>query len=93
MGKPLKPTSSANLGSKAVLGIDPGIRTGCKVVIVDETGAFKGDHVIYPFQPKNDIEGSLTILAKMIELFKEVYCHWTGTGGRETLHCVINLKL
>lgn len=81
------------LGSKAVLGIDPGIRTGCKVVIVDETGAFKGDHVIYPFQPKNDIEGSLTILAKMIELFKIQYIAiGNGTGGRETLQLCNQLK-
>lgn len=74
------------LGSKAVLGIDPGIRTGCKVVIVDETGAFKGDHVIYPFQPRNDVQGSLTILSKMIELFNIQYIAiGNGTGGRETL--------
>lgn len=74
------------LGSKAVLGIDPGIRTGCKVVIIDETGEFKGDHVVYPFEPKNDIMGSKQILEKMIELFNIKYIAiGNGTNGRETL--------
>jgi uncharacterized protein len=74
------------LGSKAVLGIDPGVRTGCKVVIIDETGAFKGDHVVYPFAPKNDLQGSKVILEKMIELFNIKYIAiGNGTFGRETL--------
>jgi uncharacterized protein len=74
------------LGSKAVLGIDPGIRTGCKLVIIDETGAFKGDHVIYPFAPKNDIQGSKVIVEKMIELFNiEYIAIGNGTFGRESL--------
>jgi uncharacterized protein len=77
------------LGSKAVLGIDPGIRTGCKVVIIDSTGKFLGDHVIYPFAPKNDISGSALILSKMIEAFKiEYVCIGNGTFGRETLEFV-----
>jgi uncharacterized protein len=74
------------LGSKAVLGIDPGVRTGCKVVIIDSTGKFVGDHVIYPFQPRNDVKGSAEIIAKMIEAFKiEHICVGNGTFGRETL--------
>lgn len=74
------------LGSKAVLGIDPGVRTGCKVVVIDATGKFIGDHVVYPFAPKNDIKGSAQILTKMIEAFKiEYVCVGSGTYGRETL--------
>ena len=77
------------LGSKAVLGIDPGVRTGCKVVIVDNTGKFLGDHVIYPFEPKNDKVGSAQILTKMIEMFKiEYVAIGNGTYGRETLEFV-----
>lgn len=77
------------LGSKAVLGIDPGIRTGCKVVIVDNTGKFMGDHVIYPFEPKNDKVGSAQILTKMIEMFNiEYIAIGNGTYGRETLEFV-----
>lgn len=77
------------LGSKAVLGIDPGIRTGCKVVIVDNTGKFMGDHVVYPFEPKNDKVGSAQILTKMIDMFKiEYIAIGNGTNGRETLEFV-----
>lgn len=74
------------LGSKAVLGIDPGVRTGCKVVIIDETGKFVGDHVIYPHEPRNDKVGSAQIITKMIEMFKiEYIAIGNGTYGRETL--------
>jgi uncharacterized protein len=74
------------LGAKAVLGIDPGIRTGCKVIIVDSTGKFVGDHVIYPFEPRNDVQGSKMILDKMIEAFNiEYIAIGNGTNGRETL--------
>lgn len=77
------------LGSKAVLGIDPGIRTGCKVVIVDHTGKFMGDHVVYPFEPKNDVIGSAQILTKMIDMFNVEYIAiGNGTNGRETLEFV-----
>ena len=41
-------------GTLTVLAIDPGIRTGCKLAVVDDTGKFLEDAVIYPFQPKND---------------------------------------
>ena len=74
------------LGSRAVLGIDPGIRSGCKVVIVDETGKFMGDHVVYPHEPRNDKVGAAQILTKMIDMFKVEYIAiGNGTHGRETL--------
>jgi uncharacterized protein len=77
------------LGSKAVLGIDPGVRTGCKVVIVDNTGKFMGDHVIYPHEPRLDKVGSAQILTKMIEMFNiEYIAIGNGTYGRETLEFV-----
>ncbi|MCO4753553.1 MAG: RNA-binding transcriptional accessory protein [Bacteriovoracaceae bacterium] len=77
------------LGSKAVLGIDPGIRTGCKVVVVDDTGKYVGDHVVYPFAPKFDVSGSKVILEKLIEAFKIKYIAiGNGTNGRETLEFV-----
>lgn len=77
------------LGSKAVLGIDPGIRTGCKVVVIDETGKYIGDHVIYPFAPKFDVNGSKMILDKLVEAFNiEYIAIGNGTNGRETLEFV-----
>ena len=77
------------LGSKAVLGIDPGVRTGCKVVIVDQTGKFMGDHVVYPFEPRNDKVGAAQVLTKMIDMFNiEYIAIGNGTYGRETLEFV-----
>lgn len=77
---------SPYLGSKAVMGIDPGVRTGCKVVLIDQTGKFIGDHVIYPFEPRMDIAGSKLIIEKMIEMFDiEYIAIGNGTNGRETL--------
>lgn len=77
------------LGAKAVLGIDPGVRTGCKVVIIDGTGQFIGDHVIYPFAPKFDLKGSKVILEKLIEAFNIKHIAiGNGTNGRETLEFV-----
>jgi uncharacterized protein len=74
------------LGSKAVLGIDPGIRSGCKIVVIDKTGKFVGDHVIYPFAPKFDEAGSKLIIEKLIEAFDiEYIAIGNGTNGRETL--------
>ena len=83
------------LGTKAVLGIDPGIRSGCKLVVIDKTGKFVGDHVIYPFAPKFDEAGSKIILEKLIEAFEiEYIAIGNGTNGRETLEFVEdNLKV
>lgn len=77
------------LGSKAVLGVDPGVRTGCKIVIIDDTGKFVGDHVVYPHEPKNDKVGAAQIITKMIEMFKVEYIAiGNGTYGRETLEFI-----
>jgi uncharacterized protein len=77
------------LGAKAVMGIDPGVRTGCKIVLIDPTGKFLLDHVIYPFAPRNDVQGSREILTKLIEHFKVEYiCIGNGTHGRETLEFI-----
>ena len=74
------------LGSKAVLAIDPGIRTGCKVIVIDKTGKFIGDHVIFPFEPRKDVSGSKLVIDKMIEAFDIKYIAiGNGTNGRETL--------
>ncbi len=53
-------------GQVSVLAIDPGIRTGCKVALVDETGKFLDHSVIYPHQPRNDFAGSSRILKELI---------------------------
>jgi uncharacterized protein len=74
------------LGQKAVLGIDPGIRTGCKIAAIDKNGTFLIDTVIYPHEPKNDLKGSKDIIEKCIEKLKiEHIAIGNGTFGRETL--------
>ena len=72
-------------GQLAVLGIDPGIRTGCKVAVVDDTGKFLGHDVIYPFQPKNDMAGSERTLKGLIERYGvRAIAIGNGTASRET---------
>src|SRR5580658_5877378 len=72
-------------GQLAVLGIDPGIRTGCKIAVVDDTGKFLGHDVIYPFQPKNDMAGSERTLKRLIERYGvRAIAIGNGTASRET---------
>jgi len=74
------------LGAKAVMGVDPGVRTGCKVVIVDNTGKFLVDTVVYPFPPQNQKGPAVTILSAMIDQFDIKHIAiGNGTFGRETL--------
>ena len=72
-------------GQLGVLGIDPGIRTGCKIAIVDETGKFLEHSVIYPHQPKNDHAGSSRILKELIAKHNvRAIAIGNGTASRET---------
>jgi uncharacterized protein len=72
-------------GQLAVLGLDPGIRTGCKIAVVDDTGKFLGHDVIYPFQPKNDIAGAERTLKALIEKYNvRAIAIGNGTASRET---------
>ncbi len=72
-------------GQLAVLGLDPGIRTGCKVAVVDDTGKFLGHDVIYPFQPKNDVAGAERTLTALIEKYHvRAIAIGNGTASRET---------
>ena len=72
-------------GALRVLAIDPGIRTGCKVAVVDETGKFLDHSVIYPFQPKNDVAGSERILKQLIAKYNvRAIAIGNGTASRET---------
>src|SRR5580698_4206806 len=76
---------AAPAGQLAVLGIDPGIRTGCKIAVVDDTGKFLGHDVIYPFQPRNDIDGAARTLKALIEKYNvRAIAIGNGTASRET---------
>ncbi len=79
------------LGSKSVLGIDPGIRTGCKLALVDDSGKFIFDHVIYPFSGDAKVQESVIVLKGIIEKFKVHHIAiGNGTNGRETLEFIEN---
>ncbi|HBD37891.1 MAG TPA: hypothetical protein DC084_30350, partial [Cupriavidus sp.] len=52
-------------GPKSVMGVDPGIRTGCKIAVVDTTGKLLETATIYPHEPRRDWNGSLATLARL----------------------------
>jgi protein Tex len=72
-------------GALNVIALDPGLRTGCKVAVVDDTGKFLEHSVIYPLEPKNDIAGSAATLRRLIEKYNvRAIAIGNGTGSRET---------
>ena len=76
---------AAPAGPKAVLGLDPGIRTGCKVAVVDATGKLLETATLYPHQPRNDWQGSLATLARMVVQHNvELISIGNGTASRES---------
>lgn len=76
---------AAPAGPKAVLGLDPGIRTGVKVAAIDATGKLLDTTTIYPFEPRRDRSGSIQSLAKLIQQHQiELVAVGNGTGSRET---------
>jgi uncharacterized protein len=76
---------AAPAGPKAVLGLDPGIRTGCKVAVVDKTGKMLDTATVYPHQPRNDWQGALATLARLVvQHGVELISIGNGTASRET---------
>jgi uncharacterized protein len=76
---------AAPAGPKAVLGLDPGIRTGVKVAAIDRTGKVVETHTVYPFEPRRDREGSIAILAAIARKHQiELVAIGNGTASRET---------
>ena len=76
---------AAPAGARATLGLDPGIRTGVKVAVVDETGKLVDTSTIYPFQPRNDLSGSRATLLALIAKHKVgLIAIGNGTASRET---------
>ncbi|TDT96892.1 uncharacterized protein DFO45_2095 [Azorhizobium sp. AG788] len=76
---------AAPAGSRTTIGLDPGIRTGVKVAVVDGTGKLLGTSTLYPFQPRNDIAGASAELAHLIVKHQvELIAIGNGTASRET---------
>ena len=76
---------AAPAGGKATMGLDPGIRTGVKVAVVDGTGKVVATDTVYPFQPKNDLRGAQVAIAKAIgQHGVKLIAIGNGTASRET---------
>ncbi|KAB2666835.1 RNA-binding transcriptional accessory protein [Brucella tritici] len=83
---------AAPAGSRATMGLDPGIRTGVKIAIVDGTGKLLDTTTVYPFPPKNDVRGTQAELASLIRKHKiELIAIGNGTGSRETERLVVDM--
>ena len=77
------------LGQKTVMAIDPGFRTGCKVVILDKQGKLLHNETIYPHPPKAEYRLASDKLKRMVEQYKvEAIAIGNGTAGRETEYFV-----
>ena len=73
------------LPGKRILAIDPGFRTGCKVVCLDGQGNLLANDTIYPTEPRNDIEGATRKVAHLVDAYKiDAIALGNGTASRET---------
>ena len=76
---------AAPAGTRATMGLDPGLRTGVKVVVLDETGKHLEHATIYPHVPKRQWDQSIELLAKLCERYKvDLISIGNGTASRET---------
>jgi protein Tex len=85
---------SSPLGARRVMGIDPGYRTGCKLVCLDPQGKLEHHDTIYPHTSKKQLEASERLVRKLVDRYKiEAIAVGNGTAGRETETFVKNLDL
>lgn len=76
---------AAPAGSKATMGLDPGLRTGVKVAVVNDTGKLVAHSTIFPHEPQNQWDKSLRTLANLVSMHKvELIAVGNGTASRET---------
>jgi protein Tex len=76
---------AAPAGKRVVMGLDPGIRTGVKVAVVSDTGKVLGTTAVFPHEPRNDWEGSLHALGKLVAMHGvNLIAIGNGTASRET---------
>jgi uncharacterized protein len=81
------------LGSKRILAIDPGFRTGCKVVCLDESGVLLMNQTIYPHAPQNEASAAKSKIAQWVQAYKiDAIAIGDGTGGRETETLVKHIR-
>lgn len=76
---------TAPIGGKRILAIDPGFRTGCKLVVLNETGDLKHNETIYPHPPQNQAGKAKAKIAHLVNVYKiEAIAVGNGTAGKET---------
>lgn len=84
---------SPPLGEKRILGIDPGFRTGCKVVCLDNQGNLLHNETIFPHPPQSDYAKASRSIQKMVEAYNiQAIAIGNGTAGRETEHFIQNIR-
>lgn len=77
------------LGAKRILAIDPGFRTGCKVVCIDESGELLTNTTIFPHPPQKELSAAKSKIAQLVEAYKiDAIAVGDGTAGRETEHFI-----
>ncbi len=75
----------APLGEKRILALDPGFRSGCKLVCLDAQGNLTHNETIYPHAPQNDVSGAIKKLSSLVNAYKiEAIAIGNGTASRET---------
>ena len=84
---------AAPMGQKRVLAIDPGFRTGCKVVVLSETGALLHNETIFPHPPESDVAGATRKIKSLVDAYRiKVIAIGNGTAGRETEDFIRSIK-
>lgn len=84
---------AAPLGQRRVLGIDPGFRTGCKLVCLDAEGNLLHNETIYPHPPQNDYQKAGNKIIQMVSTYGiEAIAIGNGTASRETENFITNLR-
>lgn len=79
--------------NKRVLAIDPGFRTGCKLVCLDESGSLLHNETIYPHPPQSQSKQSINKIEQLVDLYKiDVIAIGNGTAGRETENLVQRIR-
>jgi len=81
------------LGQKRVLGVDPGYRTGCKLVCLDEQGNLLHNETIYPHPPQNEYTKAASKVSKLVTTYNiDAIAIGNGTASRETEHFITNIR-
>jgi uncharacterized protein len=81
------------LGQKRVLAIDPGFRSGCKIVCLDPQGVLLHNETIYPHPPQNDVGPAIKKVSSLVDAYKiEAIAIGNGTAGRQTEKFVKSIR-